>query len=96
MLDDEMNVALGLGGGVRFSNNVALFLSKKVTEAQREIVHQLRTEVVDHTRPETAEKEPDKGRVQEKSNDKEGLSVQPDGDTNENFSQQTQQLNITV
>jgi len=96
MLDDDRNMALGLGSGVRVSNNVALFLSKKVTEAQREIVHQLRTEVVDHTRPETAEKEPDKGRVQEKTNDKEELGVQPDGDTSETFFQQIQQLNITV
>ena len=96
MLDDDLNGGLGLGGGVRFSNNAALFLSKKVTEAQREIVHQLRTEAVDHTRSETAEKEPDKGRVQEKSNHKEGLGGQPDGDTGEAFSSQKQQVNITV
>ena len=96
MLDDDLNVALGPGGGVRFSNNVALFLSKKVTEAQREIAHQLRTEVLDHTRAETAEKEPDNGHVPEKKDGREELSVQPDGDTSKNFSQPIQQLNITV
>jgi len=96
MLDDDRNVALGLSNGVKVSNNVALFLSKKVTEAQREIVHQLRTEVVDHTRSETAEKESDKGHLQEKTNAKEGLGVQPDGDTNETISLQKQLVDITV
>jgi hypothetical protein len=96
MSDNDLKVALGQGDGVRFSNNVALFLSKKVTEAQREIVHQLQIEAVDHTRSETAEKEPDKGRVQETSNDKEGLGVQPEGDTKEAFSNQNQSLNIVI
>lgn len=96
MPEDDLNVALGPGGGVRFSNNVALSLSKKVTEVQREIVHQLRTEVVDHTRAETAEKEPDKRHVPGKKNDGEELSVQPAVDTEEKISQQTLQVNITV
>ena len=96
MLEDDLNVALGPGGGVRFSNNVALSLSRKVTEVQREIVHQLRTEAIDLTRAETPEKEPDKGRVPEKRNDREELSVQPGGDANENIFQQKQHLNITV
>ena len=96
MLDSDLNVAQRLSGDVRVSNNVALFLSKKVTEVQREIAHQLRAEVADHTRSETAKKEPDKGRMEEKDDDKEELGVLPDGDTNESASQKIRQLNITV
>lgn len=96
MLEDDLNLGLGAVGGVRFSNNVALSLSRKVTEVQREIVHQLRTEAIDHTRAETPEKEPDKGRAPGKRDDREELSVQPDGDVSENTFQHKQQLNITV
>jgi hypothetical protein len=96
MPDDDLNMALGPGAGLRISNNVALSLSKKVTEAQREIVHQLRTEALDHTRAETAEKEPDKGRVPKKKADREELNVQPGGDTIEGISLDIQQVNLTV
>jgi len=96
MPEDDLNLALGPSGGVRISNNVALSLSKKVTEAQREIVHRLRTEALDHTRAETAEKEPDKGGVPEGEADREELSVQPGGDTIEDISADIKQVNLTV
>ena len=96
MPDNELNVAQRQGGDVRLSSNVALFLSKKVTEVQREIAHQLRAEVADHTRSETAKKEPDKGRMAEKNDDKKELGGLPEGDTNENTSQEVGQLDITV
>ena len=96
MLDIELNVAQRLGGNVRLSSDVALSLSKKVTEVQREIVHQLRTEVADHTRSETAKKEPDKGHMADKNDDKEELGGLPDGELHDNTSTTTGQLNITV
>ena len=96
MFDDDLNLASGPGDGVRLSNNVALFLSRKVTAAQREIAHQLRAEVVDHARSETARKEPDKGRMAEKNDDKEERNVLSGGDTDESISQNTPHFNITV
>ena len=95
MLDDDLNVASGPGDGVRLSNNVALFLSRKVTAAQREIAHQLRAEVVDHARSETARKEPDKGRM-EKNDDKKERNILLDGDTDKSISQNSPHFNITV
>lgn len=93
---DEVNIALGLGSSATLSNNAALFLSKKVADSQREIVHQLRTEVADQTRPETAKKETDKGRVAEQDGENEKPNAEPEGDAIESASQETRQLNITV
>jgi hypothetical protein len=96
MLDDNVNIALGLGSSARLSNDAAVFLSKKVVESQREIVHQLRTEVADHTRPETAKKEADKGRLAGKEDENDETSAEPGGDAIESASQETRQLDISV
>jgi hypothetical protein len=96
MFDQHMNVGLTPDDGIRLSNNVAVFLSRKVTEAQGEIVDQLRAEMADHTRPETARKEADKGRPAENKNGGKGGDVPPAGDPNEKPSPAIGQLNITV
>jgi hypothetical protein len=96
MLDDGMKVALTPDDGIRLSNNVAVFLSRKVTEAQSEIVAQLRAEMADHTRPETAKKEADKGRSADNNDAGKEHDDPPAGYTKENPSPTIGQLNITV
>jgi hypothetical protein len=96
MFDQDLRVAMAPDDGIRLSNNVALFLSRKVTEAQGELVDQLRAEMADHTRSETARKEADKRREAVNNDGKIERDVAPAGDTNENASPATGQLNITV
>jgi hypothetical protein len=96
MLDDGMKVALTPDDGIRLSNNVAVFLSRKVTEAQSEIVDRLRAEIADHARPETARKDVDKRRTTEKDDGGKEPTVPPAGDPNEKPSPTIGQLNITV
>ena len=96
MFDEDLNVASGLGGGARVSTDAALFLSKKVAAAQREIVHQLRTEAADQARPETSKKDSEKllanGRKDHEDERKTDLPVNTSDDNLDG----TQQLNITV
>ena len=96
MSDDDLYVTPGLGGGAKISVDAALFLSKRVAAAQREIVHELRTEAADQTRPETSKKEADKTRANERNDREDERDTEPRADASDDTLDGTQLLNITV
>lgn len=96
MFDDDLNVTLRSGGGARISTDAALFLSKQVVAAQREIIHQMRIEAADQARPETSRKEPEKPVENEKRDGEDVHADETPDDANEGASDGIQPLNITV
>ncbi len=63
MFDEYVTIASDSGGTLKASSNAALFLAKKVTAAQREVVQQLRTEAAEHLRADTSRRDAENGSI---------------------------------